>query len=135
MVTRKNFIHLASMSIGSLVVPNILLSNTSPGISKDSSPMKDLARQALDAATAGGASYADVRICTRPTLSISTRVLVNGAWGFASIAALSADAAKECVKQAIAGAAENEKPPVKARRHQYNLKDPHEVWVCEVLRK
>lgn len=134
MVTRKNFIHLASMSIGSLVIPNILLSNSNSPTPQNTSAMKSLAQQALSAACAGGASYADVRICTRPERSISTRVLVNGAWGFASIAAISADSTNECVKQALASALGNALLPVKASRRQYNLQDPHDVWVCAVLR-
>lgn len=64
--------------------------------------MRDLAQQALDTATSRGASYADVRVVRRTDESISVksgrvegvafgetegfgvRVLVDGAWGFAS---------------------------------------------------
>jgi len=64
--------------------------------------MRDLTERALDAATAAGASYADVRVegldrqvvsvkngrpdglLEREEQGIGVRVLVNGAWGFAS---------------------------------------------------
>lgn len=136
MFTRKNFIHLASMSIGGLAIPNLLLSNpTSPGTTQQNSAMKALAQQALEVARSGGASYADVRICSRPKLSISTRVLVNGAWGFASAAAATTEAAYQCVSNALAVATEGNQPAGKTSRHQYDLKTPHDVWVCTVLRK
>lgn len=131
MVTRKNFIHLASMSIGSLVVPGILLSNSSPGTTQKQSPMQALAQQALNNARAGGASYADVRISSRPKLSISTRVLVNGAWGFASTAALSTEAVDQCVQNALNCAVDNKH----AKRYKYDLETPHDVWMCAFMRK
>src|SRR5262245_2929715 len=64
--------------------------------------MHDLANQALDAATAAGASYADVRVIEQESQHLGTkdqtvsqldlgassgigiRVLYNGGWGFAS---------------------------------------------------
>ena len=67
--------------------------------------MRDLTDRALDTATRSGAAYADVRIVRRRDESIAiktgrvegvasgesegsaSRVLVDGAWGFASLAA------------------------------------------------
>src|SRR5687768_10875321 len=75
--------------------------------------MDELLGKAVDAATAAGADYADVRIIRSETESLSVngpsveslersdseglgvRVLVNGAWGYASSASLgSSDAAR-----------------------------------------
>ena len=81
--------------------------------------MKDLLRAALDAATDGGATYADVRGAEIETESLSVRgpqvegldrstsvgfgvrVLVDGAWGFASSARLDADEAARAARLAL----------------------------------
>ena len=81
--------------------------------------MKDLLRAALDAATAAGAGYADVRGAEVETESLSVRgplvetldrsastgfgvrVLVDGAWGFASSANLDPDEATRVARLAV----------------------------------
>jgi TldD protein len=82
--------------------------------------MKRLAYYALDAAMSRGAQYADVRVVEDRTqiietknlelsnveedegLSLGVRVLVNGGWGFASPASLTAAAIVNAVDRAIA---------------------------------
>ncbi len=81
--------------------------------------MRDLAMRALNAAQVLGASYVDVRVMERTTEGIeikngrvegvssktssgfNVRVLVNGAWGFASSARLEDDEAERVARQAV----------------------------------
>jgi TldD protein len=81
--------------------------------------MRDLTARALDTASAGGADYADVRVVGRREESIAVksgrvegvasgesegfgvRVLVDGAWGFASSHRLELDEADRVAGQAI----------------------------------
>src|SRR5688500_12183127 len=81
--------------------------------------MRDLASLALDTATQRGASYADVRIVRRADESISVksgrvegvsvgesegvgvRVLVDGAWGFASSNELNTTEADRVASEAV----------------------------------
>ena len=81
--------------------------------------MRDLSQRALDTATAKGAGYADVRLVRRLEESISiktgrvegvasgesegfgVRVLVDGAWGFASSHVLTADEADRVAAEAV----------------------------------
>jgi TldD protein len=81
--------------------------------------MRELVQRAIDTATQRGASYADVRVVRRAEESISiksgrvegvsfgesegfgVRVLVDGAWGFASSSDLSASAAEEVAALAV----------------------------------
>ncbi|MGC8787641.1 MAG: TldD/PmbA family protein, partial [Anaerolineae bacterium] len=80
--------------------------------------MKEIAERALNAAQLHGASYADIRIVHQQTQSIlvknghvegisqdenqgfGVRVIVNGAWGFASSSLLSVDEAARVAAQA-----------------------------------
>ena len=82
-------------------------------------PRHALADAALSAATAAGASYADLRIhrinneivqlrdgeletaVTSTELGLAVRVIVNGTWGFASNAELSADVAADTARRAV----------------------------------
>ncbi len=82
-------------------------------------PRHALADAALPAATAAGASYADLRIhrinneivqlrdgeletaVTSTELGLAVRVIVNGTWGFASNAELSADVAADTARRAV----------------------------------
>lgn len=82
-------------------------------------PRLALADAALSAATAAGASYADLRIQRIGTeiihlrdgepetailsreLGFAVRVIVNGTWGFASHAELSASAAADTARRAV----------------------------------
>jgi TldD protein len=91
----------------------------------DDPDYKALAMRALDAAKAAGASYADVRVNRNRTQAIFTRerrvqgltdndtmgfgvrVLVDGAWGFASSNALTADEVVRVARQAAAQAKAN----------------------------
>ena len=86
---------------------------------------RELAMKALDAAKAAGAEYADVRIAqyrsqtvqTRErrvqgladteTAGIGVRTLVNGAWGFAATADLTADSVTAIARKAVAQAKAN----------------------------
>src|SRR5215510_11935879 len=86
---------------------------------------RGLAMKALDAAKAAGAEYVDVRIAqyrsqtvqTRErrvqgladteTAGIGVRTLVNGAWGFAATADLSADSVTAVARKAVAQAKAN----------------------------
>ena len=82
--------------------------------------MKDLASRALNMAQVRGASYADIRLVERITqrlavkngrvealeqdesLGFGVRVIVNGAWGFASSSRLEGQEIERVVSQAIA---------------------------------
>jgi TldD protein len=82
--------------------------------------VREVCREALDAATAAGAEYADARAVVRRTQAIATkngqletvndaesegvgvRVLVGGAWGFACDRRLSPDGAREAARRACA---------------------------------
>src|SRR5215212_9533895 len=81
--------------------------------------MRDLTDRALDAATAAGASYADIRIerLERQVVSVKNgrpdglvedesvgfgiRVLVNGAWGFASSSRVEPREIERIARQAV----------------------------------
>jgi len=82
-------------------------------------PLRRLADAALSAATAGGASYADLRVHAITTeivqlrdgelesavldrdIGLAVRVLVNGTWGFASHAGLTPDIAADSARHAV----------------------------------
>jgi TldD protein len=82
-------------------------------------PLGRLAEAALSAATAGGASYADLRVHAVTTeivqlrdgelesavldrdIGLAVRVLVDGTWGFASHAGLTPDIAAESARHAV----------------------------------
>jgi TldD protein len=120
--------------------------------------MRDLALTAIDTATQQGASYADVRVVRRADESINVksgrvegvafgesegfgvRVLVDGAWGFASSNALSpldADTvAAEAVRIARASATAvrepvvlDERPPARGRFETPLVEDPFSLPV------
>src|SRR5438270_8286230 len=87
------------------------------------SVVRGLAEQAVEAALAAGASYADARALTRRSQRVATkngrvdsladeesegigvRVLVGGAWGFACDRRLGKDGAQEAARRACAFAA------------------------------
>jgi TldD protein len=82
--------------------------------------MKEILADALDAATSEGAAYADVRavetqtealsvrgslveaLDTSDSIGFGVRVLVDGAWGYASSARLDAEEAKTVAREAVA---------------------------------
>src|SRR5262245_52790086 len=81
--------------------------------------MNELIDLALDAAQSGGAHYADIRISERETESLTVkngaleaassnlstgfgvRVLVNGAWGFAGSAVMTAPEVERVTREAV----------------------------------
>jgi len=118
--------------------------------------MHDLARRALDTATQRGATYADVRIVRRKDQSVNVkagqvdgvslgeseglgvRVLVDGAWGFASSGRMDGAEADRVAGQAVriarASARHNQKPvvlderpPAEGRYGTPVTEDPFEV--------
>ena len=120
--------------------------------------MHDLARRALDTATQRGATYADVRIVRRKDQSVNVkagqvegvslgesegfgvRVLVDGAWGFASSGRMDGAEADRVAAQAVriarASARHNQKPvvlderpPADGRYETPVAEDPFEVPV------
>jgi TldD protein len=97
--------------------------------------MKDLASSALDTATQRGATYADVRVVDERSRTLATkngkianasdsrsqgfnvRVLMNGAWGFAS----SADLGRSSVEATAARAVEIAKASAKVKQSDVKL--------------
>jgi len=81
--------------------------------------LKDFAQRCLDAASAGGAQYADVRVVeekwqsvrskngqvraieSRESAGFGVRVLWGGAWGFASTSILSGDSVQRAARRAL----------------------------------
>src|ERR1700742_3747043 len=65
-------------------------------------PRHELAEAALSAATAAGASYADLRVhCIHTEIGVAVRVIVDGRWGFASHAELAPSVAAETARRAV----------------------------------
>ena len=142
--SRRDFLRTgAVVAAGSLVAPRVL--RAAPGGAAD--PGRDLPavddpaitalmRAALDAATGGGAGYADVRVTARrqqtvnvrdrivqgvsdtDTYGLGVRTLVDGAWGFAATSRLDRDsvvaAARNALAQARANRASQRRPVVLA---------------------
>jgi TldD protein len=142
--SRRDFLRTgAVVAAGSLVAPRVL--RAAPGGAAD--PGRDLPavddpaitalmRAALDAATGGGAGYADVRVTARrqqtvnvrdrivqgvsdtDTYGLGVRTLVDGAWGFAATSRLDRDsvvaAARSALAQARANRASQRRPVVLA---------------------
>lgn len=106
-MNRRDFIQLAGLSTGAIMLPSIggraiaAEALLEPGL--DIAIKKRLANAGLNAATAKGASYADVRIgrylnqfittredkvqsiVSTESYGVGVRVIVNGCWGFASL--------------------------------------------------
>ena len=126
MVNRKRFLHLSVASAAGLILPGFLNAKQS---SSSQIPVEAdrLAVIALDAARSKGAMYADVRIAHSKhagTYKAGIRMLVDGRWAFASTDNLTSQGITEFIGEAMANA-----KPVQAR-HQYDLKEKHEVWRC-----
>jgi TldD protein len=125
--------------------------------------MDDLIERALDAATGSGASYADVRVIEHETelltvkngaLAAATtdrsagfgvRVLVDGAWGFASSQDISPAEMERVARQAVAigrasrlgggvGVVLDDTPPARGRWATPFVEDPFAVPLEEKLR-
>jgi TldD protein len=142
--SRRDFLRTgAVVAAGSLVASRSLgaAPGWSPASPRDVPAVDDpaitaLMRAALDAATQGGAGYADVRVAARrqqtvsvrdrivqgvsdtDTYGLGVRTLVDGAWGFAATSRLDRDsvvaAARNAVAQARANRASQRRPVVLA---------------------
>jgi TldD protein len=125
--------------------------------------LRALCEHAVDAATASGAGYADARAVSRRVQHVATkngeldavsdgetegvgvRVLVGGAWGFASDRRLSEEGAREAAQRAVAFARASaasakrgsvELAPVQATKGEYRTpaeRDPIEVPLSEKI--
>jgi TldD protein len=121
-------------------------------------PVHDACREALDAATTSGASYADARALLRRGQRVATkngrveavndtesegigvRVLVDGAWGFACDLRLTPEGAREAALRACAfaraagGGGERALVPVEARSGEHRTpvkRDPFSVPLAD----
>jgi TldD protein len=122
--------------------------------------MRDVCRQAIEAALGAGASYADARAIARrsqlvttkngevetvsdtETEGIGVRVLVDGAWGFACDRRLEAAGARDAAQRAAAfaraapGSHERELAPLEPQSGTYHTtfeRDPVEVPLAEKI--
>lgn len=129
---RRNFVQLAGMGAGALMVPSMMLGNNipteallEPGM--DVLIKKQMADVALNTAKGLGASYADARIgrylnqfvrtredkvqgvVNTESFGVGIRVIVNGTWGFASTNDVTSDGIQKATEQAVAIAKANSK--------------------------
>ncbi|MGQ0642643.1 MAG: PmbA/TldA family metallopeptidase, partial [Gemmatimonadaceae bacterium] len=122
-VSRRKFVQTASAAAALTAIGSRASALATNGIfipeHQQSTDYKALAMRAVDAARSAGAQYADVRIARYRSEAVSTRerrvqglsdnetagmgvrVLVNGAWGFAASADLTADAAASLARAAV----------------------------------
>ena len=135
---RRNFVQLAGLGAGSLILPAGMLGNSisaeallDPGM--DLVVKKKMADVALNTAKSLGATYADARIgrylnqyvftredkvqnvVNTESFGIGIRVIANGTWGFASTNSVTEDGIKKATTQAVAIAKANsriQKDPV-----------------------
>ena len=129
---RRDFVQLAGMGIGGLMLPINAVGNPisiealleSP---LDTSQKKKLADVALNAAKSKGATYADVRIgrylnqviltrenkvqnlASSESYGVGVRVIVNGTWGFGSSHDVTEVGVKKATERAVAIAKANSK--------------------------
>lgn len=129
---RRNFVQLAGMGAGAVMMPSLLMGNNipteallEPGM--DILMKKQMADVALNTAKSLGASYADARIgrylnqfvrtredkvqgvVNTESFGIGVRVIAKGTWGFASTNDVSPDGIKKATEQAVAIAKANSK--------------------------
>lgn len=129
---RRNFVQLAGMGAGAMMVPSMMLGNSipteallEPGM--DVLLKKQMADVALNTAKGLGASYADARIgrylnqfvrtredkvqgvVNTESFGIGVRVIAMGTWGFASTNDVTPDGIKKATEQAVAIAKANSK--------------------------
>jgi TldD protein len=137
MTDRREFLKRGGMAAGALALSYACRSGASPAPPAPPAPraerapsqpdasVKDLMMEALDAARAAGAVYADVRIGRYRNNFINTReqqiiqvvdtdsvgcgvrALVDGTWGFAATRALARDSVAAAARQAVAIAKAN----------------------------
>src|SRR3954464_8006120 len=118
---RRDFVKAGAAAAAAAVVGPRLLTAQPPRIIATPTEIfaDDLALEALNAAKAAGAQYADARIGNyrRQTLNtrerqitgvtdsesygIGVRTLVDGAWGFASTATMTKEAVARCARDAV----------------------------------
>ena len=129
---RRNFVQLAGLGAGAMMMPSLLMGNNipteallEPGM--DVLIKKQMADVALNTAKSLGASYADARIgrylnqfvrtredkvqgvVNTESFGIGVRVIANGTWGFASTNDVTPDGIKKATEQAVAIAKANSK--------------------------
>lgn len=129
---RRNFVQLAGMGAGAMMMPSLLLGNNipteallEPGM--DVLIKKQLADVALNTARSLGASYADARIgrylnqyvftredkvqnvVNTESFGVGIRVIANGTWGFASTNDVTEKGIKAVTLQAVQIAKANSK--------------------------
>ncbi|HEA30197.1 MAG TPA: TldD/PmbA family protein [Leeuwenhoekiella sp.] len=135
---RRNFVQLAGLGTGALMLPSGMLGHSisaeallDPGM--DRAVKKKMADVALNTAKSLGATYADARIgrylnqyvftredkvqnvVNTESFGIGIRVIANGTWGFASTNSVTEDGIKKATNQAVAIAKANsriQKEPV-----------------------
>lgn len=135
---RRDFLQLAGMGAGALMLPTYLFGKPVPLDTPysviDAKKHKELADVALNAARSKGASYADVRVgrylnqylftredkvqntVNTESYGVGIRVIAGGTWGFAATDQVTPDAIKKAAEQAVAIAKANaklQKEPVK----------------------
>ena len=127
---RRDFLALGGLGLGSLALPTFMgraIAAEELVSTLDVAMKKPLADAALQAATAAGASYCDVRIGRYLQQSLQTRedrvlnvvntestgagvrAIADGAWGFAATNGLTADAVAQAARRAVAIARANAK--------------------------
>ncbi|MDO6434977.1 TldD/PmbA family protein [Flavitalea sp. BT771] len=130
---RKDFIHMAGMGLGSLVMPKLPFGARTIDVSEalnagmDVAVKKQLADVALNAARSKGATYADVRIgrylnqftvtrenriqniANTETFGVGIRVIANGSWGFAAGNDVTKEGVARIAERAVAVAKANAK--------------------------
>ena len=127
---RRDFLALGGLGLGSLALPTFMgraIAAEELVSTLDVAMKKPLADAALQAATAAGASYCDVRIGRYLQQSLQTRedrvlnvvntestgagvrVIADGAWGFAATNGLTTDAVAQAARRAVAVARANAK--------------------------
>lgn len=129
---RRDFVQLAGLGLGGLMLPTGLFGNAIPveellSMRLSTAEKKQLADAALTVARSSGATYTDVRIgrylnqfiTTREnkvqnitnteSFGVGIRVIVNGTWGFASTNDVTTEGIKKATNQAVAIAKANSK--------------------------
>ncbi|HEX9511829.1 MAG TPA: TldD/PmbA family protein [Puia sp.] len=130
---RKDFINMAGMGLGSLVLPKLpfgsRIIDPSAALQEgmDISTKKQLADIALNTARSKGASYADIRIgrylnqfiitrenriqniANTESFGVGIRVIANGSWGFAASNDVSSAGVARTAERAVAVAKANSK--------------------------
>ncbi|WP_224999210.1 TldD/PmbA family protein [Cesiribacter sp. SM1] len=128
---RRDFLQLAGMGAGALMLPTYLFGKSVPLDTPysviDPKLHKQLADVALNTAKSRGASYADVRIgrylnqylftredkvqntVNTESYGVGIRVIANGTWGFAATDQVTPDGIRKAAEQAVAIAKANGK--------------------------